>query len=56
MITRHTEEDKAYKDREYWFKQGFSVGMLLPGDGDEFWTVYVNLLEKEAQNVGRTRG
>ena len=43
MITRHTDEVKAYKDAEYWFKQGYSVGILYPGDRDEFYTVYVDL-------------
>lgn len=41
MITRFKDREKAYKDREYWFKQGYSVAVLLPGEGDEFYTVYV---------------
>lgn len=46
MITRYTDAVKAYKDVEYWFKQGFSVGLLYPGEGDEFYILYVNLLER----------
>ncbi len=45
MITRHPTKDKAYKDREYWFKQGQSVGVLHPSEEDEFYTTQV-ILEK----------
>jgi hypothetical protein len=40
---RYTDKAAAYKDREYWFKQGCSVGILFPGDGDKWYTVYVHL-------------
>ncbi len=43
MITRHTDQVKAYKDVEYWFKQGYSVGILEPGEGDKWYTVKVML-------------
>ena len=46
VITRHADEVKAYKDVEFWFKQGFSVCILHPGEGDKFYTVHINLLER----------
>ncbi len=54
MITRFTDKEKAYKDREYWFKQGYSVGILEPGEGDEFYTLYVDLLERRQCDDKRT--
>ncbi len=43
MITRHPDKAKAYADREYWFKQGYSVCILFPGCGDDWYTVYADL-------------
>lgn len=51
MITRHPNKVAAYKDREYWFKQGYSVAVLYPGDEDEFYTVYVDLFERRQCDV-----
>lgn len=45
MITRHKYRAKAYRDREFWFKQGYAVGILHPAEGDEWYTVYVVLVE-----------
>lgn len=44
MTTRHADKVKAYKDCEYWVKQGYAVGILEPGEGDKFYTVYFDML------------
>lgn len=43
MTARFLTKKAAYKDREYWFEQGYAVAVLYPGDGDIFYTVYVDL-------------
>lgn len=45
MITQFTDEAGALKDREYWFKQGYSVGILYPGREGEMYKVYVDMSE-----------
>ena len=51
MNTQFTTKEKALRDREYWFKQGYAVGMLYPGVGDEFYTIHVDLSYKGGCDV-----
>lgn len=52
MITRHPTEEAALKDREFWYDQGYDVGLLYPAEEGEGYVVYVAIGVDEGRKPG----